>query len=99
MSPSHSGERKTHGFIVQMKRVNSLWSASLNSFRMASFQLPPPRPQGKFSMAITQLSVGLEEGQVSVAQVRIVAHDGNLPILYEIIPRRSPQCGTLGKNR
>jgi hypothetical protein len=50
-------------------------------------------------MALTQLSVGLEESQLSTVQVHILAHDGNSHILSEFILKISPHCGTLGEKK
>ena len=71
----------------------------LNSVRRTASFLPclPQRIQGDFSIAPTQLYLGLEESQLSIVQVHILADDGNSHILYEAILRSSPQCGTLAK--
>lgn len=56
----------------------------------SSLQGLPPRMQGEFDIALTQLYLGLEGSQLSIVQVHILADDGNSHILYEASLRSSP---------
>jgi hypothetical protein len=84
--------------LEQVERVNFLKRVSKQHQNCKLSVSSPPWLQGEFYMAFTQLYLGLEESQLSIVQVHILADDGNSHILYEAILRSSPQCGTLAKN-